>query len=442
MLAGGESVLIAVSGGADSVALLHTLRQLAGPLRLRLSVGHVDHGLREGSPADAEFVALLAKAMAVPALVERVVIEPGASLEARAREARYRALRSMAAHVGADRVALGHTADDQAETVLMRMIQGAGPRGLAGIPPVRGRFIRPLIETSREDVEAELIRSGVSWREDPTNGDVRFLRNRLRHEVLPVLAAVNPGIASALTRTARLARAHVDALTAWAGRELDGARDVSGDWVLSRRRLRALPADVAAEALRLAAADLGHRAPLRAWAHRGLRRVLLDPSPRRPFQLGAVTVEVSGDRVRLGLTSRPRLRRRSLVLPGSTPLPEIARAIDARRFVPPPGYAIPREANCTVFDADLLREELVVRARRPGDRLVPFGSTASRRLKTLLIAGGVPRWDRDAVAIVEAGGEILWVVGVRRAAAAPVSASTRVVLELRSVPLAKPSAAR
>ena len=438
MLAGGESVLVAVSGGADSVALLHVLGSLAPSLRLRLAVGHVDHGLREGSAGDAEFVAGLAEAMGLPVLLERVAVEAGASLEARARDARFRALLAMAARAGADRIALGHTADDQAETVLMRVLQGAGPRGLAGIPPVREPFIRPLIDATRADVVAELLGTGLSWREDPTNRDVRFLRNRLRHEVLPRLTALNPAVVSALTRTARLAREHVEACTAWAERELSGARDPSGEWRLSRARLQALPTDVAAEALRLAAADLGHRAPLRGWAQRGLRRILQDPPPRRPFRLAAVTVEVSGDHVRLGRDSRPRLDRRVLVLPGRTPLPEIGRAIDARCFVPPPGYAVPREAARAAFDADLLAEGLVVRARRPGDRLVPFGATVSRRLKSLLIDARVPRWDRDAVAIVEAAGEILWVVGVRRAGAAPVSASTRTVLELRSVSLADP----
>ncbi len=429
MLAGGESVLVAVSGGADSVALLHVLMSLAPSLRLRLAVGHVDHGLREGSAGDAEFVAGLAEAMGLPVLLERVAVEAGASLEARARDARFRALLAMAARAGADRIALGHTADDQAETVLMRVLQGAGPRGLAGIPPVREPFIRPLIDAARADVVAELLGTGLSWREDPTNRDVRFLRNRLRHEVLPRLAALNPAVVSALTRTARLAREHVEACTAWAERELAGARDASGEWRLSRARLQALPTDVAAEALRLAAADLGHRAPLRGWAQRGLRRILQDPPPRRPLRLAAVTVEVSGDHVRLGRDSRPRLDRRALVL---------GRAIDARCFVPPPGYAVPRETARAAFDADLLAGGLVVRARRPGDRLVPFGGTVSRRLKSLLIDARVPRWDRDAVAIVEAAGEILWVVGVRRAGAAPVSASTRTVLELRSVSLADP----
>ena len=131
MLAGGEAVLVAVSGGPDSVALLWALEALAGELRLRLSVVHVDHGLRPDSADDAAFVEALARRRGLPVAVEGITVAPGGSLEARAREGRYAALVRHAARLGADRVALGHTADDQAETVLMRLLEGAGPRGPA-----------------------------------------------------------------------------------------------------------------------------------------------------------------------------------------------------------------------------------------------------------------------------------------------------------------------
>jgi len=143
MLAGGETVLVAVSGGADSVALLHVLADLAEAWRLRLHVLHVDHQLRPDSPADADFVRALGARLGVSVDVVTVTVDSRGSLEAAARESRYAALEAGAARVGAHRIALGHTADDQAETVLMRLLEGAGVRGLAGIPPVRGRIIHP-----------------------------------------------------------------------------------------------------------------------------------------------------------------------------------------------------------------------------------------------------------------------------------------------------------
>ncbi|PYM07965.1 MAG: tRNA lysidine(34) synthetase TilS [Candidatus Rokuibacteriota bacterium] len=217
MLAGGEAVLVAVSGGADSVALLYALQALGAELRLTLSVVHLDHGLRAESADDGAFVEALARARSLPVSVERITVAPGGSLEARAREARYAALRRHAARVGAERVALGHTADDQAETVLMRLIEGAGPRGLRGIPPVRGIFIRPLIETRRAEIVDALQRAGLAWREDPSNRDPKLLRNRIRHELLPQLAAsYNPAIVAALNRAAALTRDLLAHLTAQA----------------------------------------------------------------------------------------------------------------------------------------------------------------------------------------------------------------------------------
>jgi tRNA(Ile)-lysidine synthase len=438
MLAGGETVLVAVSGGADSVALLHFLVELAPAWRLRLHVLHVDHQLRPDSPADADFVRALGARLGVPADVVTVTVDARGSLEAAARESRYAALEAGAARIDAHRIALGHTADDQAETVLMRLLEGAGVRGLAGIPPVRGRIIRPLIEVHRAALEAELRRAAIPWVEDPTNRDPKFLRNRIRHELLPLLAdSYNPGIAASLTRVSTLARDTVAALDRAAAVELERlAVFDAGAVTLPLGPLRALPRQIAAEVLRQAAARLGSRAPLRAWSHHGLRRALAVPPPRRPFRLGGVAIEVSGALARLARAPLAALVARPLDVPGYTELPEIGRALEAR-IGGAEAYAVPRDPNRVAFDADELGGgPLTVRARRRGDRFVPFGG-AERRLKTLLIDAKVPRWDRARVPVIEAGGVIIWVVGLRRSAAARVTARTRRVLELALVPLAK-----
>ena len=442
MLAGGETVLVAVSGGADSVALLHLLRTLAPAWHLALHVLHVDHQLRSDSARDARFVQDLGARLGIPVEVATVEVAPRDSLEAAARQARYAALDACADRIRADRIAVGHTADDQAETVLMRLVEGTGVRGLAGIPPVRGRVIRPLIECHRAPLVEELRRSGFEWVEDPTNRDPKFLRNRIRHELLPLLAgSYSPGIAGALARVAGLVREAVEALERVAAAELERLGAVEDDAVtLPLGELRALPRQVAAEVLRQAAGRLGSRAPLRAWAHRGLRRVLVEPAPRGPFRLGGVTLEVSGPRVRLGRSTLPGLVERSLSVPGRVELPELGKALEAM-LIEAEGYAIPEEPGRVAFDADELPPTLVVRARRAGDRIEPFGGCA-RTVKHLLIDAKVPRWDRGRVPVVEASGRILWLAGVRRGAAAPVTARTRRVLELALLPLAEPRGAR
>jgi len=438
MLAGGETVLVGVSGGADSVALLHLLIALAPSWRLRLHVLHVDHQLRPDSSSDGDFVRVLGARLGVPVDVATVTVDRRESLEAAARTARHAALETWAARVGAQRIALGHTADDQAETVLMRLVQGAGVRGLAGIPPVRGRIIRPLIEVRRAALEAELRRATLPWVEDPTNRDPKFLRNRIRHELLPLLAdSYNPEVAAALARVAMLARDTVNALDRAAGAELERLGVFADSTViLPLDPLRSLPRQTAAEVLRQGAGRLGSRAPLRAWAHRGLRRVLATPALRRPFRLGGVTIEVSCGLVRLALAATAPLPARAVAVPGRTELPEIGLALQAH-LLAADEYTIPRESSRAAFDADGLAGPLVVRARRPGERLVPFGG-GERRIKTLLIDAKVPRWDRGRVPLVESSGAVLWIGNLRRGAVAPVTPNTRRVLELALVPLAKP----
>jgi tRNA(Ile)-lysidine synthase len=432
MLAGGDAVLIALSGGADSVALLVLLHRLAPEWGLRLHALHVDHGLRPESGLDAEFVRGLCGRLGVPLDVVRVTVPETGSVEAAARAARYAALEAAAEGLGARRIAVGHTADDQAETVLMRIIEGAGVRGLAGIPPVRGRIVRPLIGESRAALVAMLREAKVDWVEDASNRDPRFLRNRIRHELLPLLAvSYRHDVAAALRRLGRLARETTDALDRMAGLELArlAVTDGGDALVLPLPALAALPRPVAAEILRQASTRLGARAPLRAWAHRGLRRILDAPSPRRAFRLGGVTIETSCGRLRLGSRPAPALAPRELAVPGVVALPEAGLVLEAT-VRPRSGYAVPRDPHRVAFDAGAVPGTLLVRARRPGDRLVPFGSSAERRLKTILIDAKVPRWERGRVPIVEATGEILWVAGLRRAALAPVTEATATVVEL------------
>jgi tRNA(Ile)-lysidine synthase len=248
-------------------------------------------------------------------------------------------------------------------------------------------------------------------------------------------SAYAPDIVPRLTAVAREARRSIEALEEMAARELERLAHRSDAAVtLSRAALAALPPAVAAEVLRHAAAIFGSRAPLRAWGHRGLRRVLAPTAPRRPFRLGGVRVEVSGDRVRVGAGPTPELATRALEAPGRVELAEIGRTLEAR-IVPAGGYVVPREPGRVAFDAVRLPSRLVVRARGRGDRLAAFGG-GERRLKSLLIDAKIPRWERGRVPIVEADGEIVWVAGLRRAATAPVMATTRRVLELRVVPLA------
>jgi tRNA(Ile)-lysidine synthase len=295
-VAGG--VVVACSGGPDSLALLLALVALcAGPKArfrgVRLHVAHLDHGLRGGAgAADAAFVADRCAALGVPCTIGAVTEAERAawrgSIEAAAREARYRFLRAVAAEVGAARIALGHTLDDQAETVLGHFLRGSGLDGLAGMRPRSGDIIRPLLGLRRSDTLAYCQAQGVVPRQDATNDDPRFSRNRLRHELLPLLATFQPQIIPTLARNAAvIARdvAFLDAATDAAYAE--AVMDTTATTISLRRIvLRALHPAISARVLRRAIMHVGSAKPdahLNADSLDRLERVIRDASgePRR-----------------------------------------------------------------------------------------------------------------------------------------------------------------
>jgi tRNA(Ile)-lysidine synthase len=439
LLVPGDRVLVAVSGGPDSVALLSALARLRAEQRLALHVCHVHHGLRPEADREAAAVRDLAARLDCPVTVERVrvVHRPDRSPEAAARTARYAALRRAAGAAGATRIALGHTADDQAETVLMRVLQGAGPRGLAGIPVRRGRLIRPLLSVDRAAVVAYLGAEGLPWVEDPSNRDPKMLRNRIRHELLPLLAAQGwPHIRTALRRTARAAREATEALDALlAPRRAGWLRPGPGGMALDVDRLAGLPPGAVKALLRSAVVEVAGGAGPRA-AHLDRLAALVAARPGARVRLPeGVTVE----RARTALWLAPRRARlveQPLAVPGETALPGwgLTLAVEIGGEAGP----VPDRPDETWFDAAALPAALAVRPCRPGDRIVPFGADRPARVSQLLARTGAAVGARSGwpLLVGRTGGEetVLWVIGARRSGAAPVTRETRRCLRVRVAP--------
>jgi tRNA(Ile)-lysidine synthase len=194
LVAKGDRLLVAVSGGPDSMALLHVLALLRSKMGHALVAHGVDHGLRTEAAAELDLAAELSRTLAVPFDRTGLRVPPGGNLQARARDARYAALRAAAARAGCSAIATAHHRADRAETVLLRLLRGAGPRGLAVLPPRSGDLVRPLLRATREAIDAHLARHGVPFARDPSNRDPRFLRVRVRMELLPLLRALSPSI--------------------------------------------------------------------------------------------------------------------------------------------------------------------------------------------------------------------------------------------------------
>jgi tRNA(Ile)-lysidine synthase len=263
----GSSVLAAVSGGGDSVALLHLLVRYARGRNVALTVGHLDHGLRRGSRADRKFVEKLARELSLPCLSDRRQVaalrRKGESPEEAARRVRRAFLLEAAARAGAGLIATGHTLDDQAETVLMRLVRGAGAKALTGMAESGpGPFVRPLLEIERDRLRAYLDRRGLDHREDPSNRDMRFDRNRVRRLVLPVLReALNPQAARHLVKAARRFREDASFLDELAEQSFERAlrKSAEGRLELEAAALAEAPPPianrVARRALLLAGAD-------------------------------------------------------------------------------------------------------------------------------------------------------------------------------------------
>lgn len=446
----GERVLVAVSGGADSLALLHLLHDLADHLSLALMVAHLDHGLRgEASAAEARAVAEQAARLGLPCVTERVRLAELAaarkiSLETAGREARYAFFERAARETGCARVATGHTADDRVETLLLNLLRGTGLDGLRGVPRSRPlgdagiQVVRPLLDLRRHETIAFCRERGLRPCEDPTNRLLDFARNRVRHRLLPVLEAEAPkGLRARLLALAEIAAEEVELLERMAEETLRTVllEERSGALSLATAKLSAAPAALARRVLRRAVRRVDRGADLdRASTELLLRLTGGDLATGITLPGGRVRAVRRGDTLRLErieTTKAPPVEAVSEPIP--LPVPGAA-VIAGRRitatFVEPPAQPAGDPARWVLIDADKLQGGLQVRLPRPGDRIQPLGMQGHRKLQDLFVDAQLPRDARARVPVVTDAGKLVWVVGFCISETVRLDASTRRVVRL------------
>jgi len=454
LLRAGDGVVVAVSGGPDSVALLAVLRDLAArPDRAyRLTVAHLNHRLRDEADRDAAFVADLARRWRLPCIsdsrdVRALAVAGALSIETAARQARYEFLAAAAESCTAAAVAVGHHADDNVETVLDRIIRGTHLRGLAGIPACRTltagvRLVRPLLELTRRQIEGFCHARGLAWRTDATNAQTAFRRNFIRHELLPLLAGkLNQRAAEAILRLAAAAEqvedymsARGDEAFAAACRRDDGETIVLGAAALAGRHpaLRAYALRAAMEKLGCPLRKLtaGHLAPLSGAAPAAVRELP-----------GGIAARVSGDEIILVRRAGPPPAddgwQVELACPGRTVLPD-GRAVlcqvgpldraafEAHRAAAPGGVEM--------LDADAVRPPLLCRPRRQGDAFVPLGCPGRQTVSDFLTNARLPPRERRGVLCVLDAAGVVYLAPLRIAERAKVTPATSRVLRVELSP--------
>jgi tRNA(Ile)-lysidine synthase len=446
----GDRVLVAVSGGPDSVALLQLLRGLQATLGLSLGVAHFDHNLRgRESDEDAEFVRRLATELGLDFHLGQGDVRGESrahkiSLQMAARKLRLGFLRETCRRHGYDKLALGHTADDQVELLLLRLLRGTGLEGLKGMEPAGAAgLVRPLLAVGKTPLLAYLQEQGLAFRQDSSNLSRAYLRNRIRLELLPELRErYNPRLGQAIWRLQQLLREDAQLLAA-ATQDLVSrvTRLTAPDFLaLDLHRLLALEAAWQSRVVRAAAAKAGtdltlttaqvdsllalarggrsggllrlgpdHRAARAGWELHFFRR-LPEPPPAADLLLPAAPCEVTASGWRWRLASRPHTSGQPW---------------------PPPGTAW--------LDLDRLSFPLQVRGLQPGDRFWPLGAAGSQKLQDFLVNSKIPRWLRPYLPLLVSRGEIIWLPGLRPAASVKLTPASTMRLEIELAPQAQPA---
>ncbi len=431
-----ETVVIAVSGGADSLVLLRLLFDLREFLSLDLHIAHFNHGIRPNAVNEADSVIQQANLLGLPYTVERLPLlaslpTESSSLEANLRHWRYQFLDRVANRLQADKIALGHHIDDQAETVLLKLLRGAGGTGLGGMLPIReGRYIRPLLCLRRSEIAEYLTKNNIVACQDESNNDCRFLRNRVRHKLLPELVShYNPNIHHTLAQTANLLQTDEDFLYHETQSALEKCR--IGLHNFDRQLFLSLHPALQRRLIRLAYTQLvGHKKGLYFSHVRSMIGLLKRNRPNTELRLPSqILFRRSYDQFSLQrLSDKKQSFEHQLQL---TEVNQIPTGTLTSRIIEKQISSMPDGRFSALFDLDQLELPLFIRNRQEGDRFWPFGLNGSKKVKDFMIDQKVPKYLRDQIPIlIDQTQQILWIIGYRTSQIGCITETTKRILKI------------
>lgn len=419
----GNTLIAAVSGGPDSIAMLHVIRQLTADWRVSIHVAHFNHMFRgKEAEEEASFVAATAGQMGLGCTVEAFDVpsylkKTGLSPEEGARERRYQFLHRVARDRKADFIMTAHHANDQAETVLLHLLRGTGPEGLAAIAPREGNLIRPMLSVTKEAIMAYCREHHLAYRLDPTNNEGVYTRNKIRLDLLPYLERFNPRIVQSLVRTADICRWENDffsEITRWAMENIDIITDdmqVSVD----RSRLDLFHPAVQRRLIRQVLDDYTGVQGFLSFDH---TEALMDLKSGKEVCLpGSLYGRQEGGRLIVGREKASRNQQHffppvPLQVPGVTRIPDLGLEVRVE-IVNWPDCRFSKEKYAQAFHSRILDQPLFLRNRCPGDRFRPKGMKGRKKLKDFFIDKKINWAIRDQIPLILAGKEIIWVVGHR-----------------------------
>ena len=416
-------ILCAVSGGADSMYLLCRLAELG----YAVAAGHYNHGLRgDEADRDERFVRDFCQSRNIPFLSEKGDVrawaeENGLGIEEAARTCRYGFLERAADALGAAVIATAHTANDNAETLLLNLARGAGLKGLGGIPPVRGHIVRPMLDVTRNEVEAYLRGQGISYIEDSSNSSDIYSRNRVRHGAVPVLESVNPAFLRAAGQTAELLRADEVYLSELAEIFLEENSDGNS---LPASVLVALPWPVASRVVRRMA---GRELSL---CH--VKSILKAARDGGAADVPGLRVARGGDRLVFGPEKGTPIPLRTLPVPGELEIPEAGMTVKCN-FFPVYPQLVHKSFNIFFFQCDNICGSITVAGRMPADRFRPAGRGCTKTLKQLFQEQDIPPWQRDSVPVLRDDAGILGVCGIGAAERVEAKPGDKNILQIEFI---------